>query len=85
MVESGLLGIDYNSFLHFLDLWVLFFAKIHSLVSFFGISGFMGMIFRKFSEISLDLWILVSRFEWHNLVSCQLSDRPPPPWGEKTI
>ena len=24
-------------------------VKIHSLASFFGISGFMGMIFRKFS------------------------------------
>ena len=43
------MGIVFNNFLHFPDFWVQFFVKIHLLVSCFGISGFMGMIFRKVS------------------------------------
>ena len=42
------MGIDFNNILRFPDLWVWLFVKIHSLVSFLGISGILGMIFRKF-------------------------------------
>ena len=39
----------FNNFLHFPDLWVLFFINIHLLMSCFGIFGFIGMIFREVS------------------------------------
>ena len=39
----------FTKFLHFPDLWVRLFCKIHLLVNFFGVSGFMSMIFGKFS------------------------------------
>ena len=43
------MGIDFNNFIHFPDLWVWFLAKIHLLVNFLGIFGLMSMIFRKIS------------------------------------
>ena len=43
------MGMAFTIFLHFTDLWVQIFVKIHLLVSFFDISGFIGMIFGKFS------------------------------------
>ena len=43
------MGMVFNHFLYSPDLWVYFFVKIHLLVSCFGISGFTGMIFGKFS------------------------------------
>ena len=49
MVESGFMGTVFNNFLHFPYSWVKFSVKIYLLMSCFGISGFMGMIFRKFS------------------------------------
>ena len=55
MIESGFMGIDFNNFLYFLDLWVRFFVKINLLLGFIGISGFMGMIL----EISPDLWVVL--------------------------
>ena len=42
-------GYRFQQLLHFPDLWVWFFVKIHLLVSYLGISGFMGMTFRIFS------------------------------------
>ena len=42
------MGMVFSNVLHFPDLWALFSAKIHLFVSCFGISGFMGMIFRIF-------------------------------------
>ena len=44
------MGMAFNNFLHFPHLRVPLFAKIHLLVNFFGISGFMSMIVRKFSK-----------------------------------
>ena len=45
------MGMFFNDFLHFLNLCVWFFVKIHLLVGCFGISGFMGMMFRKYVYI----------------------------------
>ena len=53
MIVSGFMGMVFNNLLHLPDLWVLFSIGIHLLVSFFGIPGFMGMIFRN----SPDLWV----------------------------
>ena len=39
-----------------------FFVEIHSLVSFFGISGFMGMILREFSGFMGVLFRIFSTF-----------------------
>ena len=39
----------FNNFLHLPDLWVWFFVQIHLLVSFFGISEFMGHDLQKMS------------------------------------
>ena len=73
------MGIDFKKLAHFLDSWVWFFVFIGEP---FGISRIMGMIFRKFSgfmgiwvylsEISPDKWVVLLRFEWHNLVSWKL-------------
>ena len=52
MMQSGFIGfmgMVFNNFLHFPDLWVQFSVRIHLLVTFFTISGFIGMIFRNFS------------------------------------
>ena len=50
MIDSGFMGMVFNNFLHFPDLCMgIVFCK-NSLVSCFGISGFMGIIFRKFSR-----------------------------------
>ena len=64
------MGMVFNKFLHFPDLQVQIFVRIHLLVSSFGISGFMAMIFGKFlriygytSSISPDLWLVHFRFE----------------------
>ena len=43
------MGMVFNNFLGFPDLWVWFLVKLHLLVNFFGISGFMGMLFRNCS------------------------------------
>ena len=43
------MGMAFNNFLHLPDLWVQFSVRIHLLVSFFGISGFMGIHLRNFS------------------------------------
>ena len=51
MIKSGFMGMVLNNVLHFPDLWVSFFIKLHLLVSCSGIFGFMGMIFRKFLRI----------------------------------
>ena len=32
--ESAFMGMDFSNFLHFLELWISFFIKIHLLVSF---------------------------------------------------
>ena len=69
-------GYGFQQFFHiFLVYRYGFFVKIHLLVSFFGISGFMGTTFRKLSgsmgilsKISPDLWAVVLRFEWHSPV-----------------
>ena len=47
MIDSGFMGMVFNNFLHFSDLWVLFSVRIHILLSCFCISE---MIFRKFSR-----------------------------------
>ena len=49
MIDSGFMGMVFNNFMHFPDLWVQFSVRIHLLVRYFGISGFMGMISRIFS------------------------------------
>ena len=83
------MGMVFNKFLHFPYSWVWLFAKIHSLVTYFDISGFMGMIFREFPhlwvyfcEISLDLWVLLLRFEWKNYLG---NSSDPPPTERKTF
>ena len=43
------MGMDFHNIFHFPYLWVQFLVKIHLLVSCVGISGFLGMIFGKFS------------------------------------
>ena len=53
MIESAFMGMVFNNFLHFPDLWIKFSVRIHILVSCFGISGFIGMSFRN----SQDLWV----------------------------
>ena len=58
MVESGFLDVDFNNFFTFSGSWVWFFVKIHLLVIFIGISGFMV----SFSENFLDLWVYFSEF-----------------------
>ena len=50
------MGTDFKNCLHCPVLWVSFFVKIHLLSSFFGISRFMGMIFRKFSRFKCKLF-----------------------------
>ena len=49
MIESTFMGMDFNNFLHFPDM-VWLFVKVQLLVSYFGISGFTGMIFRNFPD-----------------------------------
>ena len=56
-------GYGFQQFLHFPDLWLYFAIKIHLLVSCFGISGFIGIIFKilqiyayYLQKISTDLW-----------------------------
>ena len=46
-------GHGFQQFLHFPDLWVWF---LQSSLSFFSISGFMGILFRSFS----DLWVVMN-------------------------
>ena len=53
MIVSGFMGMVFNNLWHLPDFWVYFSLRIQLLVSFFGILGFMGMIFR----ISPDLWV----------------------------
>ena len=79
------MGMVFNNFLHFPDLWVYFSVRIHLLVSFFGISGFMGMIFRNFSgfmgillrNFSGFIGLVLLLFEWHSPVSWKLKLPPP--------
>ena len=56
---TGFMGMFFE---HFPDLWVWFFVKIHILVNCFGISGFMGMIFSKFSRFKCTLLRNLPRF-----------------------
>ena len=79
MIESGFMGTDFNNSLHFSGFMGMVICKVHLLASFFGISGFMGAIFRKFSRfmgilsvISPDLWVVLSRLERHNSVYWKL-------------
>ena len=74
------MGMVFNNIFAFFGFMGIVSVKIHLLVSCFAISGFMSMIFRKYSpdlwvyfrEISPDLWVVLSRFEWHNPVSWKL-------------
>ena len=50
MIVSGFMGMVFNNSLHLPDLWVLFSIRIQLLVSFFGIPGFYGYDFQKFSR-----------------------------------
>ena len=43
------MGMVFKNVLKFPDLWAQSFVKIHLLVSCFGIVGFMGMVFGKYS------------------------------------
>ena len=49
MTDSGYIGIDFNNVLNSAAFIGMVFVKMHSLASFFGISGFKSIIFRKFS------------------------------------
>ena len=64
----------------------MFFCKNSFISEIFGISGFIGIIFRKFSgftgifpEIFPDLKVVLLPLEWHNLVSWKLKWPLPPP------
>ena len=46
MIKFGFVGMVFNNFVTLPDLWVWFCAKLHSLVNFSGMSGFMSMLFR---------------------------------------
>ena len=56
------MGKHLNDLCTFPDLWVWFLVKILFFLSFFGISGFKGVIFRKFSGCLAILFRNVSRF-----------------------
>ena len=65
MIESGYIGMVFNIFLHFPDLWVYISERIHLLVSSCDISGFMGMIFRKFSRLMGTLEKFLRIYGWY--------------------
>ena len=58
MIVSGFMGMVFINFSHLPDSWVKFSVRIHLLVSCFGITRFMGMIFRN----SPDLWVYFLEF-----------------------
>ena len=62
MIESGFIGMVFNNFCIFRISGYCSFVKIHLLVRVFGISGFMGMIFRKFSRFKGIPFRIFSRF-----------------------
>ena len=79
MRDYGFMSMDFNNLLYFPDFCVWLFLCIHLLVSYFGISGFVGMIFRKFSKFMGIIFRNLSGFmggtfitEWHNPASWKL-------------